>query len=248
MRTIIGITGGSVVNKDYPNTPAVIGQQYTYIDAIVRAGGVPMIIPIVNNLDVLKEFYNLCNGLLFAGGHDIHPNCYDEEPSPFLGETHPERDQQELLLWEWASNDDKSVLGICRGMQLMNVGNGGTLYQDIPSEIPNAHVHRVSKDESKPDDYFKIMHQFQVEPNSKLAQILGTVEVGTNAFHHQAIKKLGKEFTVSARTDDGVIEAIENAAKKFVIAVQSHPEALEEAVDTNWQKLFKAFVVASAKG
>lgn len=246
MRPTIGITSGMVVNKDYPNTPAVMGQSHTYIRAIVRAGGVPVIMPTIEDTVVLRQLYSICAGIVFAGGNDIDPQFYSEAPSPLLGETDSARDQQELQIWEWVKEDDKPALGICRGMQLMNIGNGGTLYQDIPTELPEAIVHRVDPEHSQPDDYFQIMHKLRIKPESRLAAILGiTDRVNTNAFHHQAVKELGKGLLPTAWTEDNVIEGLEMPDKRFIVAVQSHPESLEEEIEPLWRNLFKAFIDAA---
>lgn len=245
MRPTIGITSGMVVNKLYPNSPAVMGQQFTYVDAIVRAGGVPLIIPLLENQKVLKQIYKQCDALLIAGGNDITPSLYGAKPSSHSASTHLKRDQQELSLWRWSKNDDLPVLGVCRGMQFINVANGGTLYQDIPTDLPNSEVHRVSPEKSHEGDYLMILHQLKIKPDSKLAKILETTDVGANAFHHQAVKKLGEGLEATAWAQDGVIEALEMPSRRFVVAVQSHPEALEDKVLPIWRKLFKALVVAA---
>jgi putative glutamine amidotransferase len=247
MQPIIGITSGTVINKDYPNTPAVMGQQYTYVRAIVRAGGVPVVLPIVSDENVLRQLYGMCSGIVFAGGNDIDPQFYNEAPSPLLSPIDADRDRQELKLWEWAKTDDKAVLAICRGMQLINVGNGGSLHQDIPTEIPSAIKHRIDPEHSQPDDYLQILHKLQIKPDSKLAAILSQNEnVSANAFHHQAIKKLGEGLEVTATTEDDVIEGLEMPSKKFVVGVQSHPESLEDQVEPLWRKLFTSFVQAAS--
>ena len=247
MQPVIGVTSGIVINKDYPNTPAVMGQQYTYIRAITRAGGVPLVLPIVEDEAVRKRLFDMCDGLVFAGGNDIDPSHYGEAPTALLSPIDPERDVQELQLWEWAREADKPVLAVCRGMQIVNVGNGGTLYQDIPSDLPNAQKHRVDPEHSQPDDYLQIMHRLRIKEDSRLAAILGEHDdVGANAFHHQAIKKVGEGLEVTAWTDDQVVEGLEMPSKKFVVCVQSHPESLEEEVEPLWRKLFSAFVQAAS--
>jgi putative glutamine amidotransferase len=223
MQPIIGITVGEVRNQMYPTTPQVQGQMHTYVDAIGRAGGVPLLIPLVRDIGKLKQLYELCDGLVFAGGNDI---------------------DQELELIKWAIRDKKCCLCICRGMQLLNIAQGGTLYQDIPTEIPGASVHDLIEREAA--DYKHIAHQIIIEPDSQLAKILGVNEIDANAYHHQAIKKLGNGLQATALAEDGiVIEALEMPAEKFMIGVQSHPEAIEASVEPTWQKLFKAFILAT---
>lgn len=245
VRPLIGITSGRVFNKNYPNSPAVFGQQYTYINAIIRAGGVPLILPVVSNPEALQRLYEQCDGLLLAGGDDLTASLYGAAASPHIGSTHLERDKQELWLWKRARDDGKAVLGVCRGMQLINIGNGGTLYQDIPTDLPGSEVHRVSPEESHEGDYFTILHQLNIKPGSRLAAIMGTTTIGANGFHHQAVKKLGKDLQATAWAEDGVIEGLEMSAQHFVVAVQSHPEALEAEVLPEWRRLFAAFVAAA---
>jgi putative glutamine amidotransferase len=248
MRPVIGITSSTATHQNFPNAPHYIGQQYTYFEAVLRAGGLPLMIPIVDDLAVLREYYAQCDGLLISGGNDITPTFYknkiDIAEVPSDG-THYERDKQELQLWQWAESDDKPVLGICRGLQLINVACGGTLYQDIPTELPDAGTHRVKREDSTKDDYFTILHHLKIKHGSKLAAILHATEIDSNSFHHQAVNKLGKGLEIVAWAEDGVVEGLEMPGKRFVLAVQSHPEALEGKVVKDWQKLFAAFVGAS---
>jgi putative glutamine amidotransferase len=244
MQPIIGITVGEVRNQMYPTTPQVQGQMHTYVDAIGRAGGVPLLIPLVRDIGKLKQLYELCDGLVFAGGNDIDPELYGEKTSARTKRVYRERDDQELELIKWAIRDKKCCLCICRGMQLLNIAQGGTLYQDIPTEIPGASVHDLIEREAA--DYKHIAHQIIIEPDSQLAKILGVNEIDANAYHHQAIKKLGNGLQATALAEDGiVIEALEMPAEKFMIGVQSHPEAIEASVEPTWQKLFKAFILAT---
>ena len=241
MQPVIGITVGEVRNQMYPTTPRVQGQMHTYVDAIVRAGGVPLLLPIVRDTDKLRQLYELCDGLLFAGGNDIDPELYGETKSPRTRQIYRDRDDQELQLMKWALKDKKSCLCICRGMQLLNIACGGTLYQDIPTEIPGAGVHDMIEREAV--DYRHIAHQIKIQPETQLARILGVTQISANAYHHQAVKLLGKGLRATAVADDGiVVEALEMPDEKFMLGVQSHPEAIEAEVEPTWQKLFSAFI------
>lgn len=246
-KPLIGITAGEARNLYYPNAPRMYGQQYTYIDAIERAGGVPIILPIVKDEAILRELFENCDGILLAGGNDIGPKRYGEKVSPHTKHIHEERDAQELKLGTWAVSDNKPLLAICRGMQMLNVLRGGTLYQDIPTELPNADTHEIPDEKSSEREH-QIVHLLSIEPNSQLAKILNMKTIGANAYHHQAIKILGKGLVVTARTPDEVIEAVELPDHPFAIGVQAHPESLEADIEPEWRHLFSAFVeAASAK-
>jgi putative glutamine amidotransferase len=240
---IIGITVGEIINKEDPWAPLTYGQAHTYTEAIEHAGGAPILLPLVGEDVYLKAQYDLCDGVLFAGGNDISPEHYGEAATPFTISISNARDEQELKLARWVIADDKPALCICRGLQLLNVAQGGTLYQDIVDAMPEAHDHESS---TKQKNITYIAHQLGVEPNSLFAKILGETTVPTNAHHHQAVKKLGDKLVASAWAEDGIIEAIEMPDKKFVMGVQSHPESLEAAAVPVWQKFFRAFVDAAA--
>lgn len=242
MLPIIGITVGEVVNKKEPWEPPVEGQSHTYIDAVARGGGAPIIIPLVDDQATLRQLYEQCDGILLSGGNDLSPALYSEQPSEFLGHIDQRRDRQEMMLCRWALEDEKPLLGICRGMQLLNVAQGGTLYQDIASEIPAADDHRASNYQQS---FTHIAHGLRLEPSSRLAAILKSTEITTNALHHQAIKEVGGGLRASAWAEDGIIEAIELIGKEFAIGVQSHPEALEYEVEPRWRQLFAAFARAA---
>jgi putative glutamine amidotransferase len=242
MQPVIAITVGEVINYDtgLAWAPTVYGQSHTYVDAIVSAGGAPFILPLVDDRKVLRKLYEQTDGILLSGGHDIDLTT-DGPPSKnrAIIVTSPRRDHQEIQLLKWAIEDNKPVLGICRGMQLINVALGGTLYKDISSDLPKSRNHELSFHKK---DFRHIAHNLDLTPDSQLATILGTEHIDTNALHHQAIKELGKGLVVTAHAEDGVIEAIELPGNRFVIGVQSHPEALEDSVEPLWHSLFEAFV------
>lgn len=243
-KPLIGITAGELHNHSMPWGPLVYGQSRTYIDAVLHAGGAPVVLPITNDIEALRVLYEQCNGLLLSGGNDVDPALYGEKCKEYTETPAPARDSQELQLLQWAREDDKPILAICRGAQLLNVALGGTLYQDIAAEVPGAHNHVASRDK---EDFTYIAHdRLLLKLGSRLAQILGVKEISTNALHHQSIKSLGKGLRLSAWAEDNVIEAIELPEAKFVIGVQSHPEALESEAETRWRKLFEAFVATCA--
>lgn len=243
MQPLIAITAGEVVNHQYVWAPLVHGQYKTYVDAVARAGGLPVIMPILEDTMVLRRLYERCDALLLSGGDDLNPSHYKAKVTAMTRKVCPRRDEQELLLLEWALEDDKPVFGICRGMQLINVGLGGSLHQDLNAALPDVHNHEVS---IQKESIEHLAHVLKVHPDSRLASILETVAIKTNALHHQAIYELGEGLMASAHAEDGVIEAIELPGKQFVIGVQSHPEALEAEIEPIWRKLFMAFVESAS--
>lgn len=239
MQPLIAISAGLFVDKDYDWTPLVYGQFHTYSDAVIRAGGIPIIVPLIDDLSMLRKLYEQCDGLLLPGGNDLDPSAYEAEMSSLVRKPSPRRDKQETQLLKWAIEGDKPVLGICRGMQLINTALGGSLHQDISTNITAAHNHEASTHQKS---FGRLAHKLKIKPGSRLAQALGTETVDTNTLHHQAVDRLGEGLVVTAQAEDGVIEAIELSGKRFVVGVQSHPEALEAKTEQLWRKLFIGFV------
>jgi putative glutamine amidotransferase len=239
MRPYIGITCGTYRDRDW--CPPAQLLRKTYTDAIVAAGGIPFIIPVVEAQDVLRALYERLDGLLISGGGDIEPRQYGEEPRPGLGTTDPLRDNVEIPLTRWAIDDGKPVLGICRGVQVINVASGGTLYQDIPGEIKTNLVHDSSFTRQ---DWTYMAHDLRLDPESKLARLFGTTSFMTNSLHHQSLKTIGAGLHAVGWAPDGVVEAVEGNNGHFLVGVQCHPEALQGAADTRWQQLFQQFVAS----
>ena len=210
-----------------------------YVDAVVRAGGVPLIIPFTTNKEVIISQAQLIDGLILSGGHDINPYNYGQEPSQKIGEIFPERDIYEMILLEESKKRDIPILGICRGFQLINIAAGGTLYQDL-SLIPG----NILKHNQVSNPTLKT-HKIEIKENSFISSIFGK-ETMVNSFHHQAIDKVADDFIVVARASDGVVEAIEHKTYKFLVAVQWHPEML--AVNCEKARvLFSKFVEEAKK-
>lgn len=210
-----------------------------YVDAVVRAGGVPLIIPFTTNKEVIISQAQLIDGLILSGGHDINPYNYGQEPSQKIGEIFPERDIYEMILLEESKKRDIPILGICRGFQLINVAAGGTLYQDL-SLIPG----NILKHNQVSNPTLKT-HKIEIKKKSFISSIFGK-ETMVNSFHHQAIDKVANDFIVVARASDGVVEAIEHKTYKFLVAVQWHPEML--AVNCEKARvLFSKFVEEAKK-
>jgi putative glutamine amidotransferase len=237
MRPYIGITCGTYRDRDW--CPPAQLLRKTYTDAIAAAGGVPFIIPVVEDEDVLRALYDRLDGLLISGGGDIDPSQYGELPQPGLGTTDPLRDNVEMPLTRWALEDGKPVLGICRGLQVINVAMGGTLYQDISSEIKTNLVHDSSFTRQ---DWTYMAHDLRLDPDSKLARLFGTTLFPTNSLHHQSIKTVASGLEAVGWAPDGVVEAVEGSNGHFLVGVQCHPEALQGTADPRWQVLFRQFV------
>lgn len=239
-RPRIAITAGS--NPGLANHAWL---RFDYLHAISKAGGLPSIVaagfenPFDDAAQLAGEILDNCDGLLLSGGTDVDPKIFGETPHTALGRVDPPRDPFEITLTQEALRRDMPILGICRGLQVLNVALGGTLVQDIPSDVNNARVHETG------EDRLVIGHDVVIEPNSRLAGLLSTTRVGVNSFHHQAAKQLGQGLLVTATSpDDGIIEGIERPDRAFVVAVQWHPENFWKVSDV-FDGLFTGFVEAS---
>jgi putative glutamine amidotransferase len=214
------------------------GNNRAYVRAVERAGGIPLLIPPLADEASLEAVCARLDGLLLSGGADIAPVCYGEEPIPQCQTPEPERDALELGMARWSLEHGLPTLGICRGMQLLNVASGGTLYQDIATQQPEAQQHERS---SRPRD--TRAHTIRVRPDSRLASMLGTTEHLVNSLHHQAVRELGRGVRIVAQAPDGIAEGMEFPAHPFAVAVQFHPEELEQTDEVS-RRLFAAFVRA----
>lgn len=204
-----------------------------YIQAIKKYRGTPK--PLYP-----KDSIGGIDGLLLTGGPDIHPSRFGEEKHPALESVNEVRDKWELALYEEASKENIPVFGICRGIQIMNVAMGGSLYQDIPSQFTTHLTHKIL--ENKDDSW----HCIEIQPDSLLNQITGDTIAVVNSRHHQAIKCIGDELVATAQSKDGVIEVLEDTSKQFVFGVQYHPERMLQIAEFQGHaaKLFTAFINA----
>ena len=235
-RPIIGIPCSIYPDSWY--TPAN-GNAISYLRALEAAGGIPALIHLTYDQEVLDAHYTRCDAILFAGGEDIGPAHYDAAPHPKLGPTNPGQDEVEIALARRAVADGMPVLGICRGIQLLNVALGGTLYQDIPSEIAGALDHSASTEQR---DMSHLAHPIALAEDSWLAGRLDATDLIVNTLHHQALRDIAPGLRVIARAPDGVVEAVEGAGDSFVLGVQCHPEELWERTDPRWARMFEGFV------
>lgn len=232
VRPIVGITcsldeGSIRLNMDY-------------YQAVEEAGGLPVPISILQKEEDLARLVDLLDGILFSGGVDIDPHHYGEEPHPGLGKVTPERDEIEIQLCREFHRRKKPIFGICRGIQLINVALGGTLYQDIKSQLPNVLKHYQEAPAHHPT------HSVIVEKDSLLFSIVKAERFRVNSFHHQALKTIAPGLKVVARASDGIVEAVESNDEGFVLAVQWHPERMFKHHEEHFE-LFKRFVEECAK-
>ena len=212
-----------------------------YFLALEQAGAVPVMLPLLDDEEALKRLVDTLDGFLIAGGQDVSPALYGEETKPTCKELCPERDAMESVLLRLLWNVNKPVFGICRGLQMINAHLGGTLFQDLPTEHPSGLNHRMAA------PYDRAEHPVTLVKDTPLFSLLGADSIGVNSCHHQAIKTLAPDLGPMAISPDGLIEAVYAPEKRFVWAVQWHPEFFFRK-DENSRKLFQAFVQAAKGG
>ena len=242
---IIGIPCRYDTSGTYRGRP-VNAQNRSYIQAIVQAGGAPILIPLDVDEDTLRVLYNLTDGLLLSGGGDVDPAHYRQPVHTTTHDVQPDRDRIELTLTRWAAAGGKPLLGICRGIQVMAVAMGGTLVQDIAARKPEAGRHDYYyRNDGHARDY--LAHTVTLSPDSPLARILGAATLPVNSLHHQAIDTLPPPCRVVGCAPDGVPEAIDLPGHPFFCGVQWHPEELVAGQEAA-RRLFAAFVDACRQG
>jgi putative glutamine amidotransferase len=211
---------------------------------VEAAGGVPVIFPYTEEEQTMNRLLDLVGGLLLAGGKDVDPAYFNETPHPKVNKADPRRDAFELKMIRKALSRNMPVLGICRGIQSLNVAAGGTLIQDIPgmvqTEIKHTYVWKEVLKAGDSQDH----HFIKIDPSTHLYKAVKEKSIVVNSYHHQAVRKLPEGFIVSATSSDGIIEGIESLNHSFVIATQCHIERLWES-DPRWLDLYRAFVSAS---
>ncbi len=211
-------------------------------DAIIKAGGIPVIIPITNDQDYLKDLAEKLDGLYISGGNDIDPLLFNMRADKYTGNMSPERDQEELYLIDYFyKNTKKPILGICRGMQILNVYFKGDLILDIPNAgYPTHSINKM--------DRSYLVNKVEIEKDSLLYEILGKETSMVNSLHHQGVNKLGDRLRAVAKSEDGIIEAFEHQDIKdrFILGIQFHPE-MTSIKDMDHQKIFDYFVEMAKK-
>lgn len=217
-----------------------------YFHAATAVGGVPWMVPLLaDDLETLHEIYDRLDGVLLPGGVDIDPVNFGEAKRAECGVVDPARDLVELQLARWAVEDGKPVLGLCRGLQVLNVALGGSLYQDIGAERPGALKHDCFPTEGYRRDY--LAHDVAVAAGSRLHAAFERPSIAVNSMHHQGIKTLAPQLLASGVAPDGLIEAIESGNGHFLVGVQWHPEVYE-AADAPTRRLFSSFIAAAREG
>lgn len=209
-----------------------------YLNMVEHAGGMPVTLPLLADEASVTQALSLCDGLLFTGGHDVDPRNYGEVRSELCGQTWPERDRMEMALLTRVLAEEKPFLGICRGIQILNVSCGGTLWQDLPAERPSAVMHQQCKPYDRP------VHNVSVHADTLLARVLGNdtdTPLHVNSYHHQGVKDVGHGLVASAYAPDGLVEALEVEGHPFGLAVQWHPEFFGPSHPASL-RLFEAFV------
>jgi putative glutamine amidotransferase len=237
-RKVVGITCGTQTQPEGSSPRQSLNRAYVW--AIEQVGGVPVILPVTTDTEVIARYLGVVDGLLLSGGVDVAPARYGQKPHRCLGEVDQDRDATELPLICQALAQDVPIFAICRGIQTLNIAMGGTLYQDIPSECPSKIAHQQSTLQL-PRDRFS--HSIHIKPGSRLQEIVGTDAMQTNSFHHQALRDVAAGLTVTANASDGVIEAVESPQHRYVLGVQFHPEETAPH-DPHSRRLFEAFVSA----
>lgn len=238
MRPIIGLTHSIQQDEKKLYMPL------SYSIAVREAGGTPVLLPITMDEVVIESYADLVDGVLFSGGDDVNPLSYGEDQLWACGDLCPLRDAFEIKLARTVLRKypDKPILGICRGEQVLNVALGGTLYQDIKSQLPGC----ISHQQHQFAPYAS--HKVRLEAGSKLHAIFGSEEIMVNSHHHQAVKDAAEGLRITARAADGMIEGFEKAEHPYFVGVQWHPERLvEREENAAHRNLFKTFVDACRK-
>jgi putative glutamine amidotransferase len=245
-RPVIGVTTQTLqaidgIPEGLPHS-VVMNQRYYF--AVTMVGAAPLLVPLLDDEpEALRAVYERCDGILIPGGVDMSPETFGESPHAKLGRIDPARDRTELMLTEWSIEDKRPLLGLCRGLQVINVFLGGTLYQDIEDQYPNALKHDYFPNYGYERDH--IAHEVALAAGSRLHHLMERDHMPVNSMHHQGLKTVASGLVPCAVAPDGLIEAAEGAAADhFLLGVQWHPEVFELS-DPHTRHLFRAFVEAA---
>jgi putative glutamine amidotransferase len=239
-KPVIGITAGrrNHFARRGSRQMVTVGCTIEYVDSVVRSGGAPVLLPRVGDKEAVASFMRSIDALLLAGGGDVVSLAYGEQPHPLAKYQDPILDAMEFEAVHLAMEADMPILGVCRGIQSLNVALGGTLIQDINEQIPGSFQHFTHERE------VVLAHTIDIEPGSMLADVLGITSTAVNSWHHQAVKDVADGLKANCRARDGVIEGLEAADGRAILAVQCHPEDCCEGYPL-FQKLFD-WIVAEA--
>jgi putative glutamine amidotransferase len=226
-----------IVTASYDYDKNVSSIKNSYCEALIKAGAIPVLLPLSMKDDLINLYIEKCDGLMVTGGPDVDASYYGEINMVCNGDISPYRDVMELALIKKAVLTNKPILGICRGLQMINVAMGGTLYQDINEQIKD--IQLIKHSQSAPRWYAS--HKIKIKKNSFIWEVFDTEQVSVNSFHHQCVKGIAPGFDITAWSEDGIAEAIECTNTMFALGVQWHPEDLWKE-NNNQLKLFEKFV------
>lgn len=231
MKPVIGLTTqyDSTINR------GVNRINCEYVNVVLEGGGIPFLIPNLTNLEDIDRYVGLLDGIIFTGGEDIGSHYFGEEPVKEVTYISHDRDRTEMALFQMAYERGIPIFGICRGMQLINIALGGTIYQDIYSMVDHVHGHTCEINLQEP------YHSINISRETMMYEIFHKEKLLVNSLHHQALKELGKNLKVSAKAADGIIEAVESTNDIFLLGVQFHPETMSMKYK-EFVKPFKYFI------
>lgn len=245
MKPLIGVPTQTLQAIDGipPDLPHSWVMNHRYFTALAATGAAPVMVPLlVRDESVLRGIYDGLDGVFLAGGVDVDPATYHEPRAALCGRTDLDRDHVEVLFAQWARADGKPVFGVCRGLQIINVAAGGSLYQDC-TDYEGSLKHDYFPTAGYARDY--LAHTVQVHAGTRLHEIFDADDVAVNSMHHQGLKQIAAGLVPSATAPDGLIEALEAPGEAFCVGVQWHPEMLVDS-DAGTRRLFEAFVAAAA--
>lgn len=209
-----------------------------YMDMLLACGALPMILPFASEPREVERYLELVDGVLVTGGQDVSPYLYGERAIPECGTPYAPRDLLDQALTKRCRSTRTPLLGICRGIQILNVTYGGTLWQDLPTQMPSDVTHAMRP------PYDAVAHEVTLKPGSRLADTLGSTSLGVNSYHHQAVREVAPGLEAVAWAPDGIVEALVDPTQEFLLGVQWHPE-LSWRVDPRQKHLVSAFVAAA---
>jgi putative glutamine amidotransferase len=235
-KPIIGITGAYIKRNEHMEGVYV---HHDYHKSVAANGGIPVILPFINS-EMTLETLPLCDGIILSGGEDVDPQFYGKDPHIHLGPTLPDRDLVEIEIVKYAIMHNIPILAICRGVQILNVALGGTLIQDIPSQMKEPIQHSQTVERRRDT------HWVTISTDSKLFQMLGADRIRVNSLHHQALDKVSNDLRVVAMSSDGIVEAVEYIhSSTFTVGVQWHPESMASS-NSSMNNLFIEFIKSSS--